>query len=203
MVEPKNWKIVCYHRPPIENRGRVIVPTNNKSIATTGFVALGVLLVDLLTKGIAMRAVGPSAGRRERWFVGNWLGLSYSENSGIAFGLMRNSSTLALVLAIVAAIMALGAFVWANRADRRIVLAGALIAGGATGNMIDRVRFAYVRDFAAIGPWPPFNIADSAITIGALIAAYALLRPVRQEDQSNQIDQRTVPLRPAALDATE
>ena len=177
--------------------------TKNKAIITTGFVALGVFLVDLLTKAVAMRVVGPGAGRSERWLIGDWLGLSYSENSGIAFGLLRSSSTLVLALAMVAAIMALGAFVWKHRADGRIVLAGALVAGGAAGNLIDRVRFGYVRDFAAIGPWPPFNIADSAITIGALIAAYALLRPVQQRDHINMIDQRIVSLSSAALDAIE
>ena len=177
--------------------------TKNKAIVTTGFVVLGVFLVDLLTKAVAMRVVGPGAGRSERWLIGDWLGLSYSENSGIAFGLLRRGSTLVLALAMVAAIMALSAFVWTHRADGRIVLAGALVAGGAAGNLIDRVRFGYVRDFAAIGPWPPFNIADSAITIGALLAAFTLLQPVRQGGHTNQIDQRTVSISSAALDATE
>jgi signal peptidase II len=50
------------------------------------------------------------------------------------------------------------------------------IAGGAIGNLLDRVRLGYVVDFIAIGPWPNFNVADSAITMGALLLCWGWLR---------------------------
>ncbi|HXV18656.1 MAG TPA: signal peptidase II, partial [Candidatus Omnitrophota bacterium] len=54
----------------------------------------------------------------------------------------------------------------------------ALVLGGAAGNLYDRVRFGYVVDFLDLRVWPVFNIADSAITIGAiLVAAELFLKP--------------------------
>jgi len=123
-----------------------------------------------------MGIVGPEAGRNERWFVGDWLGLAYGENSGIAFGLFRQSSVLTLTLAAILAIVSIGSFVWVHRSNTAVLIGGGLIAGGAIGNILDRIRFGHVRDFIAIGPWPSFNVADSAITIGAFIAAWGLWR---------------------------
>ena len=183
--------------------GRAPVYRMSRSVVAAGIVTLGVLTVDLLTKSLAMRAVGPSAGNRQRWLLGDWLGFSYSENSGIAFGLLRDSSTLALTLAMVAAISMLGALVWAHRDDRRIVLGGGLVGGGAVGNLIDRVRFGHVRDFIAVGPWPPFNVADSAITVGALIAAGCLLWSDRRGDETLGVEHQPIQMRSTALDAPE
>jgi signal peptidase II len=59
-------------------------------------------------------------------------------------------------------------------------LAAPLIAGGAIGNAIDRLRFGKVVDFIDVhyagGHWPAFNLADAAITIGALLWGYSILR---------------------------
>ena len=50
----------------------------------------------------------------------------------------------------------------------------ALIIGGATGNLIDRVRFGYVVDFLDFRVWPVFNIADCAIVVGVAILAFII-----------------------------
>jgi len=57
--------------------------------------------------------------------------------------------------------------------------------GGTVGNLIDRLRFGGVTDFIGIGIWPAFNIADSAIVVGAIILAYSLLRLARGEKSSD------------------
>jgi signal peptidase II len=51
-----------------------------------------------------------------------------------------------------------------------------LVAGGALGNLVDRVRTGAVTDFIEIGSWPPFNVADIAITVGVALFALILLR---------------------------
>jgi signal peptidase II len=51
-----------------------------------------------------------------------------------------------------------------------------LVLGGTIGNLIDRLHFGYVTDFIDFSFWPTFNIADSAVTIGAVIFAYRLIR---------------------------
>ena len=166
-----------------------------------GTTAPAVFAVDLLTKWLALRTVGPSAGQRDRWLIGEWLGLSYSENTGIAFGLLRDSSVPVLALVMIAAIAGIGVFVWSHRDVPMILLAGGLVAGGATGNLIDRIRFGYVRDFIAVGPWPPFNLADSAITIGAIITAWCLLRPQRHHPRPIASERRTLRTSSTPLEA--
>jgi lipoprotein signal peptidase len=60
---------------------------------------------------------------------------------------------------------------------RPVLLLGlALPFGGAAGNLIDRLRFGYVEDFLELPHWPVFNVADSAITVGALLLALHFLR---------------------------
>jgi signal peptidase II len=56
-----------------------------------------------------------------------------------------------------------------------------LLAGGAAGNLADRARLGYVVDFVSVGRWPNFNVADSAITVGAviLITGWALVDGAR------------------------
>jgi signal peptidase II len=143
-------------------------------------VAIGVVIADQLSKWGVMRVIGPDASRQERWIAGDWLGLAYGENSGIAFGLMRGSSPVVLTAAGTAGIAAIGWLIWTHRAIPLVQIAGGLIAGGAIGNLIDRVRFGHVRDFVAVGIWPSFNLADSAITAGAVIAAVAIWRSGRE-----------------------
>jgi signal peptidase II len=144
-------------------------------------IALCVLVLDVVTKRAVMGIVGPGAARSERWFVGNWLGMSYGENSGIAFGMFRQASGFLLTLLAIAGTVAIGWFIWAHRSNAAVLVAGGLVAGGAIGNILDRIRFGHVRDFIAVGPWPPFNVADSAITIGALVAAWGLWRAGKRD----------------------
>ncbi|MEW6230066.1 MAG: signal peptidase II, partial [Bacillota bacterium] len=52
----------------------------------------------------------------------------------------------------------------------------ALVLGGAIGNLIDRVRVGYVIDFIDLRFWPVFNLADAAITVGALVLVYGAVQ---------------------------
>lgn len=147
-----------------------------RSAGIVPIVAVSIVICDQIVKWAAMRAVGPGAASGERWLIGDWLGLEYVRNTGVAFGLLHGASTAALIAASMATLGAVGLFVWLHRASSLVLIAGALIGGGAVGNAIDRVRFGYVRDFFAVGPWPAFNIADAAITIGVALAAIGVVR---------------------------
>ena len=102
--------------------------------------------------------------------------LSWAENTGVSLGLLTASSDLQrwLLVAVTAAI-AIVVLVWMLRERQRgDILALALVLGGACGNILDRVRFGYVADYADLhfGTFRPFlifNIADAAITIGVLL----------------------------------
>ena len=117
--------------------------------------------------------------------------LSWAENTGVSLGLFTADNDLQrwLLVAVTAAI-ALIVLVWMLRERLRgDILALALVLGGACGNILDRVRFGYVADYADLhfGTFRPFlifNIADAAITIGVLlILARSLLS--REKTQSN------------------
>jgi len=105
------------------------------------------------------------------------LHLSLVYNRGVAFGLFKGLNTffiLAAALAVILIYLNLKNLGW-----RKITLAAAalsLILAGAIGNLIDRVMFGYVIDFLDLRIWPVFNIADSAITIGAVLLACSILK---------------------------
>lgn len=96
-------------------------------------------------------------------------------NRGVSFGMLNSEADLSawlLPLAVIAITVALG--VWLYRSDRpRVAAALGLIIGGAIGNLVDRVRYGAVLDFldfhAAGFHWPAFNLADSGITVGAIV----------------------------------
>ena len=94
-------------------------------------------------------------------------------NRGISFGLGQSEGIMRWVLFAVTLAIAIGFSVWLFRASRWLTgLALALVVGGAIGNMIDRVRFGAVVDFIDFSDvWFKyvFNIADSAVTIGAIL----------------------------------
>ena len=102
--------------------------------------------------------------------------LSWAENTGVSLGLFTADTDLQrwLLVAVTAAI-AIVVLVWMLRETKRgDILALALVLGGACGNILDRVRFGYVADYADLhfGTFRPFlifNIADAAITIGVLL----------------------------------
>src|SRR5687767_2592771 len=102
--------------------------------------------------------------------------LSWTENYGISLGLLnaRTATGQWMLIAVTGAI-ALAVAVWIGREKQRgDQLALGMVLGGALGNILDRVRFGYVVDFAdlhfgKIQPFLVFNVADAAISIGVVI----------------------------------
>ena len=106
------------------------------------------------------------------------LNLTYVRNPGAAFGFLANASPwFRTVFFVIVAVLAIGliiCYIWESRDDEPgLVFALSLILGGASGNLIDRLRFGEVVDFIdfyiSAYHWPAFNVADSAISIGAII----------------------------------
>ena len=93
-------------------------------------------------------------------------------NTGIAFGLFKDSGLIFFIIPIVLTgllIYNIYYYRHTEKLSRLYIAAFSLILGGAIGNLIDRIVFGYVIDFSDFRIWPVFNIADSAITIGAAI----------------------------------
>ncbi len=107
-----------------------------------------------------------------------FLGLQYSENYGILFGIALPTAVIfALTLAILTG--ALGIF-WMEQKKRVLSgaehLAFALVVAGGIGNLIDRIRLGFVVDFIHIGPYPNFNLADAWILIGVCLILWSQWR---------------------------
>lgn len=104
--------------------------------------------------------------------IGDTVELHLSRNSGGAFSAFRGATP---VLALVAGVASVVIWRTAHRATDRWILVGlVLVLGGALGNLADRIARSpgflrgHVVDFVSVGWWPVFNLADSAITVGAV-----------------------------------
>ena len=135
-------------------------------IATVAAVAV---IASLLVNTIVTDQLGPGAERHSVWVIGDDIGFEYVRNTGAAFGIFQGNAELlaaiSIVVSIALVVLMLGEIssaVWAT-------LAAGLTVGGALGNLIGRMADGYVTDYVAIGPWPRFNVSDSAITVGIAI----------------------------------
>ncbi len=141
-------------------------------------IALGILLVDLVSKELVAHALPPG---QQVPVVGDYFSLLFIENPGVAFGISLGAHGQWLMIGLsFVALIALGAMYRGTPAsDRRRLMAMALIWGGALGNMVDRFRSAHgVVDFLVFQyrDWqsPVFNVADVAVTSGAILLALCL-----------------------------
>ena len=152
--------------------------------------AIAVVVADFATKLIAESYL---ARRLPLSVLGDFVQLRLVYNEGAAFGLHvgDNSRWIFLGLAIVA-LFVLASLVRSTRpGDRFRLLSLALVCGGAVGNLIDRVRSAQgVVDFLDVGVgawrWPTFNVADSAITIGAIALGLSLWQEGRATQRAKE-----------------
>ncbi|MDO9516116.1 MAG: signal peptidase II [Syntrophales bacterium] len=117
--------------------------------------------------------------------IDGFFNITYIRNPGAAFGFLANAAPLFrsgfLIAVSAAAIVMILYYLAQNRSGGALLIyALSLITGGAAGNLIDRVRFGNVVDFldVYIGSyhWPAFNVADSAISIGAVLLVVEMFR---------------------------
>ena len=96
-------------------------------------------------------------------------------NTGMAFGLFKDFGMVFIVIPFIAIILLVFNIYYYRRNNdalsRTYIVAFSLILGGAIGNLIDRIHYGHVIDFLDFRVWPVFNIADSAITVGAVVIA--------------------------------
>jgi signal peptidase II len=98
--------------------------------------------------------------------LGGALRLVATTNTGAAFSLFRSGGPVFTIVAVIVAVGIVGIYGRLASAHLSVLIGLALILGGATGNLIDRVRLGHVIDFIDLGWWPVFNLADSAIVLG-------------------------------------
>jgi len=149
------------------------------------WISLAILALDRVAKSVVERFTPEGYVRP---LIDGLLNLVHTHNPGIAFGLLADSpskwQTTLLAVSAAGVILLLG---WALATGRaggtRSQVALSCILGGAAGNLADRLLHGGVIDFIDVHwrghHWPAFNVADSAITIGALLLAVDLIFPRR------------------------
>lgn len=153
----------------------------------TIWILVGVATVTIVADQLTKYLIRDSLEIGESWPREGFFRITHGTNTGTAFGLFPDQ-TLLLTIASVAAI---GFIIYYYRAHGgQTWLSGlnvGLLLGGAFGNLIDRVVAGRVTDFIDVGPWPIFNIADSAVVVGiTLLIANILLFEGREVDVTDQ-----------------
>ena len=142
-------------------------------------LAAVVIALDQWTKALAREVLRPLPWGQTKTVVANYFDLRYSENTGVAFGMLQSlpgGRIVLTVVAIVAFIAVLGYLRNASDEHRTMHVALGLIGGGAIGNLLDRIIYGRVTDFIVWHyykdfEWPAFNIADAALVIGVGLLA--------------------------------
>lgn len=150
-----------------------------KSLLIPTLVGVGALALDQLTKALIRDWIGPGEDVHRHDLVGAFLAFQYVENPGAAFGILRGQTGFLILAAAIIVVLLLLTLRDAGRLSPFMYIGVGLLLGGALGNLVDRIRLGYVTDFIAIGIWPKFNVADSAITVGLILmgVSYLLLEP--------------------------
>ena len=140
-------------------------------------VSLVIIVADQITKWI----ITTNVPLYSRINVLPFFDITHLKNTGAAFGILRDlpENLRFLLFAVVLIVAVIAIFIFLRKVaetDRLLVVSLALVLGGAIGNSIDRFRLGYVTDFLGFHwfgnlnyQWPPFNVADSAITIGVIL----------------------------------
>jgi signal peptidase II len=145
-------------------------------------IAIAVVALDRVTKWAIVQAITLDDAVN---VIPGLFRLTHLENTGAAFSLFADSTspfkTMLLIAFSLGALCVVSFLLWKDRAIFNAgTLALSLILGGAVGNLWDRLADGKVTDFLdfyiGIHHWPPFNIADSAIVVGALLLLMRMLR---------------------------
>ena len=153
-----------------------------RRLVLVGIVAVVAFALDRITKAWVEQSIPLYEARP---VVGEYVRLVHTQNSGAAFGLLPERTTLLSVLSVVAVLAIV--YYYRQIASNSAVIAATLgmQLGGAFGNLVDRVGQGYVVDFVDVGVpggwrfWA-FNVADSSIVVGIFVVTFLLWQEERK-----------------------
>ncbi|MFH0960164.1 MAG: signal peptidase II [Pseudomonadota bacterium] len=166
--------------------GYFLMDERKKTVLTFFLIVSAIVVVaDQVTKFLVSEFIPLNTSET---VVPGFLNLVHVRNSGAAFGVFSDKGNLIsrAILSAISFFALLGIFwiVISQHLDRNAVIGFALFFGGAAGNFLDRIIVGEVTDFVDIQVlglhWPAFNVADSALTIGAIIFCFKLLFATRE-----------------------
>ena len=149
------------------------MPLRSKHILSAFLIIALVVILDQITKYLIRVSLAPF----ETITIFPLLNLVNVQNKGAAFGMFRGlGNTFFIVISIIAIVF----MIWVMVTNREHYGIFSLLAGGAVGNLTDRVLFGSVTDFIDVHisryHWPAFNVADASLTIGILLFILQMIR---------------------------
>jgi signal peptidase II len=161
-------------------------------------VVVGITAVDVSSKWWAESGLVPA--RLPHSVAGDWLRLTLVYNPGAAFGLQVGPQSRWVFMGLTVIALGILGRLYLNTRDGDLwrAVSLALVCGGALGNLIDRVRSDQgVVDFIDIGlggsRWPTFNVADVAVSVGAVLLAWVLWYSEQQQEEAAVVASQLTP----------
>jgi len=136
----------------------------NKSILLISSISILIVILDQITKSLIRKYLSL---HQSIPLINNILHFTYIQNTGAGFGILKQQNIFLIFISLIIIGTILFYFDRIIK-EKAIHIPIALILGGAIGNLIDRILIGHVIDFIDFRIWPAFNVADSAITIGAV-----------------------------------
>jgi signal peptidase II len=153
------------------------------------FAVLSVVSIalDQWTKVLAREHLRPLPFGQVKTVIDGFFNLRYSENTGVAFGMLQTmpGGRILLTLVAIAAFVLVIHYLRKTPDDQlRMQVALGLVGGGAIGNLIDRIAYGRVTDFIVWHyknhEWPAFNVADAALVVGVALMAVDMFKPEKK-----------------------
>jgi signal peptidase II len=155
--------------------------TSKRAWLLAGGLCAAVIVVDQVAKQVVRSQIVLG----EQIDVFGPLGLTQTRNTGVSWGLASGAGAPLVILMLAALAVIIYLFAQ-NPARPGMWVASGLLAGGAIGNLIDRVASGHVTDFIELPPWPPFNVADVCITFGVVLLVLIYLREGIREERARK-----------------
>lgn len=148
-----------------------------KAITTFVIATAGGVIFDIVTKWIVFSQINEFD---KITLIPGLLNILQGKNAGVVFGMFPGKTNLFIIFSIIAIAIIIYIYIKSDKAPFVSNLALGLVLAGALGNLWDRIRYGYVRDFIDLHignkyHWPTFNIADSLICVGIAFMVFCSL----------------------------
>lgn len=153
-------------------------------------IAAAIIVLDQITKALVRQNLAMGESWAPIPAIGDFLRFLYWQNRGAAFGTLQNAGPILTIVRIAIALFIIVFYQKAEIKDTLMKVALSLMLGGAIGNLVDQFTLGFVTDFVAMGRFPIYNVADSAVTIGV---GLMLLDMIIKEKNGSKTDPEVKP----------
>ena len=150
------------------------------------------ILLDQLTKAWVRQNLAVGEIYRPDYWLSEYARIVHWKNTGAAFGMFQRFGGIFTALSFIVSGVIIYYFPQIPRQDWVIRLAMCVLLGGSVGNLIDRLTIGHVTDFASIGDFPVFNVADASISVGVVILFIGMwVQEKNKKDASPELHDET------------